>query len=89
MRSVQRRDNQSCITFPKLYIDTEGHKWVDIQRMPWKCSAAAGCMSGVSFMFEIDTWKSKAVGQQEINRSERKGKDEKIVQQMDLKSKLR
>jgi hypothetical protein len=41
--------------------------------------AASGCKSGVSFIFEIDTGKSKAFVQTEINRSERKGKDEEIV----------
>jgi hypothetical protein len=40
--------------------------------MPWKCLAASDFVTGVSFMFEIDTGKSKAFVQQEINRSERK-----------------
>lgn len=53
---------------------------MNIHRIPWKCLAASGCKCGVSFVFETDTGKSKAFGQQEMNRSERKGKDEEIVQ---------
>jgi hypothetical protein len=51
-----------------MYIDTERHKWVNVHRMPWKCLAASGCKPGVSFVFETDTGKCKAFGQQGINR---------------------
>ena len=59
---------RSYVTFPKMYIDTERHKWVNVHRMPWKCLAASGCKPGVSFVFETDTGKCKAFGQQGINR---------------------